>query len=151
MTIILMKQLILAILEGTIPFYILFYFESKKSPSNVVKSMLANDNIQIYLIILVAIYIVLWFIDNYVFIPTPSLKKSVIFFKDIFNQVASSIKSIFRIFVGIVIGFLLIWKKIEPQTLSFGRVCGLLFLAIIFLCVVSGLEQMHTLMEKRTN
>lgn len=151
MIIILIKQLILAILEGTIPFYILCYFESNKSPSNVVKSMLANDNIQIYLIILVAIYIVLWFIDNYAFISTPSLKKSVVFFKDIFNQVASSIKSIFRIFIGIVIGFLPIWKRIEPQTLSFVRILALLFLAITFLFVVSGLEQIHTLMEKRTN
>ena len=151
MTIILVKQFILSILEGTIPFFILYHFEKNNSPSIIVESMLANDNIQVYLTIIGIVYIFLWTIDRYILIPSSVLATTIIFLKDIFNQVASSIKSILRIFIGIIIGFLIIWKKVEPQSLSLGRVLVLLFFAVIFLFIVSKLEQIHTMMENRPN
>lgn len=143
------KQLCISLLLGTAPTFILFYKEPTKSNFiHNVRNLIPDDELAWYFFAACVLSFLLSCILKYIWLQDTELNIAI-FVRDVLKEIASAFRNIIQTIVGVILGFVFIWNKVEPQTFSIKQLVLFLIISLCYIYVSTMLEVSDHLFDRK--
>ncbi|WP_288476336.1 hypothetical protein [uncultured Pseudomonas sp.] len=132
-----LKELVISLLLGTVP--VLAHSDSAQSLKAILDVLLAGPFFQYYyaslllLFIAVSIFLFLWRFGN------DRHQAALIAVHRLLGDVSSSLAGAFRTGAGAILGFMIVWNALEPETITLANVAKTVAAIVVLTIVCAAL------------